>query len=255
MHVTFLGTSAVVPGGGHDTASLIINGTYLVDTGWYAAVKMKSYGFSPMLLETVLLTHCHHDHYIGLPHILFYLCMRRRERPDRPPLKIVGPAEDIGRVVELARQLLQPGRFPDVDYAPELLPLRPGEAYEDDVLRADTCATRHAVPGLCYRFTEKASGATFAVTGDTAYHPPITEHVRGVPLLVHEASYGPSPAPAEDRALHSGAPEAAHIAAQAGAGRLALVHCPEEHQTAALEAARAIFPASFFPEDGQTVTL
>ena len=30
--------------------------------------------------------------------------------------------------------------------------------------------------------------ATFAFTGDTAYYPPIVAHVRGVPLLIHEAS-------------------------------------------------------------------
>src|SRR5579871_6483509 len=111
--VTFLGTSAVVPGAGHDTASFLINGKYLVDTGWYAAIKMRSYGFDPMQLEYLVLTHCHHDHYLGLPQLLFYLRMRRRERPDRPPLKIVGPAEDLERVVMLARQFLQPDRFPD----------------------------------------------------------------------------------------------------------------------------------------------
>src|SRR5262249_30283230 len=43
--ITFLGTSSVVPGGGHDTASFLINGRYLVDTGWYATIKMRVYGF------------------------------------------------------------------------------------------------------------------------------------------------------------------------------------------------------------------
>ena len=76
--VTFLGTSAVVPGAGHDTASFLINGKYLVDTGWYATIKMRGYGFDPMQLEYLFFTHCHHDHYIGLPQLLFYLRMRRR---------------------------------------------------------------------------------------------------------------------------------------------------------------------------------
>jgi len=38
--VTFLGTSTVVPAAGHDTASFLINGGYLMDTGWYSAIKM-----------------------------------------------------------------------------------------------------------------------------------------------------------------------------------------------------------------------
>ncbi len=253
--VTFLGTAAVVPGGGHDTASFLINGRYLVDTGWYAAIKMQCYGFDPMELEYLFLTHCHHDHYIGLPHMLFYRRMRRYERPDCPPLKILGPAEDLERVVTLARQLLQPDRFPDVDYIPELFPLRPGDTFDDPAFQLSVCAAVHPVPALCYRFTDKRTGATFAFTGDTAYAPAIVEHVRGVSLLIHEASFGASPAPAENLSLHSGAPDAARVAVEAGVGRLALVHAPEARQREALEAAQASFPNTFWPQDGETVTI
>ena len=250
--ITFLGTASVVPGGGHDTASFLINGRYLVDTGWYAVIKMKLYGFDPMQLEYLFLTHCHHDHYIGLPQLLFYLRMRAWERPDRPPLKIVGPAEDLERVVTLSRQLLQPDRFPDVDSTPTLFPLHPGDTLETEEFRLTTCASRHPVPGLCYRFADHATGAEFAFTGDTAWHPPIVEHVRDVSLLITEASYGANPAPADNRSLHSGAPEAARLAVEAQVGRLALIHAIEERQAEAVAAAQTIFPHSFWPQDGET---
>ena len=253
--ITFLGTSSVVPGGGHDTASFLINGRYLVDTGWYAVIKMRCYGFDPMQLEHLFLTHCHHDHYIGLPHLLFYRSMKRRERPDRPPLRILGPAEDLEKVVTLSRQLLQPERFPDVGCPVELFPLVPGDSYEEEAFRVDTCPSIHPVQALCYRFTDKRTDATFAFTGDTAYSPDIVAHVRGVPLLIHEASFGPDPAPADNRSLHSGAPDAARVAMEAGVGRLALLHCVEERQAAALVAAQALFPNSFWPQDGETVIL
>ena len=83
--VVFLGVDAVTPAGGEDTASFVINRKYLVDTGWYGTIKMRSYGLDPLDLEYLFLTHCHHDHYIGLPHLLFYLTMRGHERPDRTP--------------------------------------------------------------------------------------------------------------------------------------------------------------------------
>jgi ribonuclease Z len=253
--ITFLGTSSVVPGGGHDTASFLINGRYLVDTGWYAVIKMREYGFNPMQLETLILTHCHHDHYLGLPHLLFYLRMRAWERPDRPPLKIIGPAEDLERVVTLARQFLQPDRFPDVDSAPTLFPLHAGDALETEDFRLATCASRHPVPGLCYRFTDRNTGAVFAFTGDTAWHPPIVELARDVALLITEASYGAHPAPADNRSLHSGAPDAARLAVEARAGRLALIHAAEEKQAEAVLAAQAIFPNTFWPQDGETVSV
>jgi ribonuclease Z len=250
--VTFLGTAAVIPGGGHDTASFLINGKYLVDTGWYAAIKMCGYGFEPTRLEVLFLTHCHHDHYLGLPHLLFYLRMRPG---DRPPLKIAGPAGDLERVVTLSRQLLQPDRFPQVDYQPELLPLQPGDAIETDAFHVTTCACLHPVPALCYRFVDKQTGRIVAFTGDTAPHAALVEHVRGADLLITEASFGPKPAPETNPSLHSGAPDAARLATAAGVRRLALVHCPDELQSDALAAARAIFPATFWPEDGETVTV
>ena len=253
--IRFLGTAPVVPAAGRDSASFLINQRILVDTGWYAAIRMKSYERSPLDLEYLILTHCHHDHYMGLPQIFFYLRMRQRERPNRPPLKILGPAGDVERVVELSRQFLQPDRFPEVDYIPEVYPLQPGDRYEDPQFCLETCATKHAVQGLCYKFYDKKTGAVFSFTGDTAYHPPIAEHVKGSLLLIHEASHGPREVGARPEAVHAGAPDAARIAQMAGVQCLALIHCPEHLAEAAVEAARSIFPNTFLPEDGQVVSL
>ncbi len=255
MDITFLGTSTVVPGAGHETASAIVNGTYLIDTGWYAAIRMKSYGYDPMLLDSVFLTHCHHDHYIGLPHLFFYMCMRARERPDRPPLKVIGPSEDVQRVVDLSLALLQPETFEACAYEPEVIEMAPGDTYEHGALRVEASRTVHPVASLCYRFTDTQSGASLAYTGDTAYHAPIAQAAEGVDLLITEASYGADAAPASNASLHSGAPEAARLASEAGASRLALVHVPEDKQDAAVAAARALFAESFIPADGETVSL
>lgn len=254
-NVTFLGTDAVVPECGGDTASFVINRKYLIDTGWYAAIKMRCYGLEPLKLEYLFLTHCHHDHYIGLPQLLFYFTMQARVHPNRPPLKIIGPAEDLERVVQLAQQFLQMQRFPPVHYAPERIPLHPGDAYEDAQFSLTTCASVHPVPALCYRFTDKRTGKVIAFTGDTAYNPGIVRHVQGADLLIHEASYGPSPAPENNASLHSGAPEAARVAIEAGVRRLALIHCPQEQKNAALAAARSLFPSSFWPADGENVII
>jgi ribonuclease Z len=255
MEITFLGTSTVVPGANHETASAIVNGAHLIDTGWYAAVRMKSYGHDPMLLDAVFLTHCHHDHYIGLPHLFFHMCMRGSERPDRPPLKVIGPAEDVQRVVDLSLALLQPERFDACAYKPDVIPMAPGDTYEHGGVRVSASRTVHPVASLCYRFTDTQSGASIAYTGDTAYHAPIAEAAKGVDLLVTEASYGADEAPSSNASLHSGAPEAARLATEAGAGRLALVHVPEDKQDAAVAAARLVFPESFVPADGETISL
>ncbi len=98
--LTFIGTDTCVPQSNNDTASFIVNGHCLVDCGWNAAINMGRYGHSPADLDYIFITHCHHDHYLGLAGVLFYRGLRY---PDMPQLKVVGPTEDIERVVELAR--------------------------------------------------------------------------------------------------------------------------------------------------------
>ncbi len=253
MNLRFLGTDAAVPRVGDDTASYLVDEQVLIDTGWYGATRLMSYGLTPLDLTHLVFTHLHHDHYVGLPQILFYRWMKRKDRPDAGPLTIVGPAEDLGLVVQLAKDFLQVERFghrPEL----ELRPLSPGDEYEIGGLRLTTCATRHPVAGLCYRFEELSSGAVTVFTGDTAFHPPIAEHARGADLLIHDATAGPKALRDEaNQHGHSGAPDAAVIAAEAGVRRLALVHSLPDGRVAGLAAARAIFPDSFVPEPGELV--
>lgn len=254
--VTFLGTAAVVPGGGHDTATFVINGRYLVDCGWYAAIKMQDYGLTPLDLRTLILTHCHHDHYLGLPHLLFYRAMRRADAPGLAPLTILGPAGEIEKVVELTRRFLQAEeRFPEAIGESALVPLSPGDAYEDEAISVSVCASLHPVPALCYRLTDKATGAIVGFTGDTGFDDSLAAHVRGAGLLITEASYGPRPAPEHNPWGHMGAPDAARLAKTAGVEKLALVHGAREKQADALEAARAIFPNTVWPHDGEAITV
>ncbi len=251
----FLGVDSVTPGVGDDTASMLLNRTTLIDTGWSAALRMQAHGVAPTDLSWVLFTHLHHDHYLGLPQILFHRWMIQRRTDDRRPLHLAGPAEDLALVVQLAKDLLQSERF---DHHPnlELRPLHPGEALTTDQFDITTCSTIHPVPGLCYRITDRATGATIGLTGDTAYHEPIIEHVRGVDLLVHEASHGPTSMQGTANSYgHSGALDAAEVAKRAGVKRLALVHAPLAARAKSVAVARDIFPNVFWPAPGQTVTI
>lgn len=251
--LTFLGTADVVPAVGRDTACALLNGKYLIDAGWGAALNMRRWGYNPLDVEVLFLTHGHHDHYLGLPGLLFYRRMRCKEREEGlRPLTLVGPAEDVERILHLARAFLQVERFPELWEEVNLAPLKPGEVWSDERLEVVGARTSHPVAGLCYRFRDRLTGTEIAFSGDTAPCPALAAHVEGVALLVHEASLGPKSASSSSG--HSGAPDAARLARAAKVQRLALVHCPEAHRVAALEAAQAIFPATFFAEEGQTLT-
>lgn len=247
--ITVLGTSGAMPGAGNDTASFVINDTCLVDTGWSSAMNLLSVGIDPGDIECMIFTHFHHDHYMSLPAMLYYFLRSQTNR-----LTIVGPEEELERIVSLSFRFLQKERYFNEREWPALVPLRAGESYECDTFVLDACAALHPVPALCYRYRDKSNESYFSFTGDTAYYPPMIDHIKNSALLIHEASLGPVAAdPQRNAYLHSGAVDAGKLARQSGVGKLLLLHGPRRQARECVEAARSQFFGEVeWPETGQT---
>jgi ribonuclease BN (tRNA processing enzyme) len=248
MKITIIGHSTCIPDVGQEMACFLINAKHLVDSGWCGALKMREYGFDPLAIESVIFTHLHQDHYIGLPQLLFFSGLRKQQKTSAPPLRIVGPAPYLERLVKAAFEFLQVYRFPELEVNHELLPLSPGQSFELGDLRFETFAARHVSghdrpePALVYKVTEKPSGACFAFTGDTHYHPPIADFVKGVSLLIHDAA-------------HTSAKDSATIAKTAGVGRLLLIHYSQPRANQLLAEARAVFPNTDLARQGETLEI
>jgi len=190
MEIKFLGVSSCIPDVGGEVASFLIDGRHLVDTGWCMALKLRQHGLDALALESIVLTHLHHDHILGLPGLLFHNGLLGR----RAPLTIAGPREHLERVVRAAFDLLQVGRFPELALDTRLLPLAPGDSFALGDQRFETMAANHVSgkggfePALCYRVTQ-ADGTTAVFTGDTHHHPPIAQFARGAALLIHDGAH------------------------------------------------------------------
>jgi len=243
LKITIIGDSSCIPDVRRETACFLINGKHLVDTGWCAALKMREHGFDPLALESIILTHFHQDHYIGLPQLLFYVGLKKRPGL---PLNIVGPSENLQRVVEAADAFLQVPRFPELAVNRKLVPLTAGDKFETPELRFDTFAANHVSgtnrieQALVYKVTDKASGACAVFTGDTHHHPPIAEFAKGASLLIHDGS-------------HTAPKDAARIAQQAGVKQLVLIHYPQSRAAKILAEARAVFPNTELAEEKTTL--
>lgn len=248
--LTFLGIASAVPGAGEDTASFLINGHLLFDCGWCNVLKMLEFGYDPLLVDTLFVTHCHHDHYLGLPALLFYRAMRGA----KAPLRLVGPPDDLPIVADLAQKFLQIERFDGLQQELELEPLEPGRTWQTDRYEIQTVRALHPVTGVCGRLTDKRSGAVIAFSGDTSPHPDLPNLARGADILIHEASIAPT-GNLDPRWGHSRATDAAQIALEANVKALRLVHAGAGHRAASLAAAQAVFPVTELAAMGEKLIL
>ncbi len=250
MDIFFTGTTAVLPEADRDTASYLIDGNIMVDCGWWATLGLQRYGLNPFAVRHLLLTHCHHDHCMGLPQLLFYKGYAG-ENDAQKQLTIWGPSGDAEEMTDLACRFLRADRFPGVTPDLTVNPLLPGDSFKIRETTVRTCGSLHPVPGLCYRL-DAPTGESIVLSGDTAYNTDLVELAQGADLLIHEASYGAS-APDGNTVGHSGGVQAALAAKEAGVKQLVLVHTTEARRQAAVAAAKEIFGNVSFAEEGDRI--
>lgn len=260
LRVTFVGVSSALPTADEETAGFVLNGVHLVDAPCGVVRSLLRCGIDPMAIRTVIFTHFHQDHYMGLPQLLFYRGLKASWQGGSELLTLYGPS-DIGLVVKLTREFLRVEEFPVVWPKLTYQVLKPGEVVEQTSrlrsgYRLEAAKAKHAVEDLCYRFTDLDSGASVVFTGDTAYHEPLSEFARGCDLLIHEASFcGDVPRETVEQTKHSTAAEAARIASLAGAGMLALIHYDAGKAEQTLQEARAVFPNTVLAKTGLTLNV
>ena len=117
----------------------------------------------------------------------------------------------------------------------EILELKEGH----DVARED--GTLLSVAELTYRPYRPRS---FAYVSDTAVFDGLSDMVKGVDLLYHEATFGDDCADKAAQMFHCTARDAAETALRAGAGRLVIGHFSSRYKDAGvlLRQAREVFP-------------
>ena len=126
---------------------------------------MRAWGLSPGEIDTLLLTHNHPDHMLGLP---LFFCLRAAlpyKGEEVRPVTVVGPA---GRVQDAVQDTCRFIEGSVEDRVREVVGLEPGDRYEAGELMITTCRARHPEPGLIYRLEDGHTGASVGLAWDTA---------------------------------------------------------------------------------------
>ena len=250
MELLFLSADAWRPEGlESDTVSLLLNGQLMVDTGWHPVHNLIREGYRPEDVKTLLFTHLHQDHRIGLPAILFWL-LNSHQAADM--LEIMG-IEGTEEITRMALEYAGKSTYYEKAPAPAVRTIAPGDTFERCGLRIETAPSHHAVPGIMYRFTD-AEGHVLVYSGDTEPHEDTLRLAKGADVLIHEHSYGAKTA-GDNHWGHSGAEDAAEIAKEAGVGKLFLVHSDPAFIAESVECARRIFPDTERAYSGLKMTL
>ncbi|MFP6642060.1 MAG: MBL fold metallo-hydrolase [Candidatus Latescibacterota bacterium] len=250
LEVGFIGVGGTRLGPGEEATCFVVNDNILVDVGFNVAVSMQALEVTPAQIDHVFFTHCHHDHVLGLPCLLFARNRSAEERPDAPPIQLHGP-QDLTPVYAAALGMLQADRYPQV--VPECCVhhVYPGESIEVGDLRIDVGRAFHPLDARCYRFTDTVTRGSLVISGDTAYHEGLTDFARDADVLIHEAAGSPESESVDMRYLHSRPQDAARVAMGASVSTLALVHYPASQAAAVLSKAKQVFPNTRLARKGQ----
>ena len=242
-----LGTGAAFSSPDRTTTMLALTdagSTLVIDCGGDVVQRMLAAGIDLRTFTALLLTHEHIDHVGGFPLFMEKMWLAGR----RQPL----PVHGIARALDQARRCFATfdtsgwEGMPEVDWQP--FPLEEDAAVlEDDSWRVTAAPARHAKPCAAFRIEHRPTGRVVVFSADTEPVPEVARLARGADVLVHEATGGVGG--------HSTAAEAGGIAADAGVGRLLLVHLPPDLPDADLTAARARFPQTAWGEELGTYPL
>ncbi len=206
---------------------------------------------------TVLLTHLHWDHIIGLP---FFTPVFR---PDAV-IDIHGPRQDAGPLEDVFRGVMQPPYFP-------ITPDQLGgtvtflDTAHDDLAvngaKVRSRWVRHTDPTLGYRVELEGQGVTYISDHGPGCDPDaaddfipeeVLELCDGVDVLIHDAQHTMHEYESKRHFGHSTIEYAVHVARESGAKTLALFHhCPTHSDVAVdeiLDHARDISAETNGPE-------
>lgn len=239
-----LGTGAGLSDGSRTTTMLAFSdqqSTLVVDCGGDVVQRLQAAKIDLATIAALMITHEHPDHVSGFPLFMEKIWLAGR----RNPIPVHGPEAALSQARRTFATFNTSGweGLPEIQWNP--VPLeQDAPVLEDECWRVKAAPGTHSVPVIGLRVEARASGGTVAYSADTERSDAITRLAGDVSILVHEGTGG--------FGGHTTISDAAQVAADAGAGRLVLVHLPPDPSPGEVDDGRRHFPALELGVDGAT---
>lgn len=203
MSVRVLGCSGAIAAGCHTTAFLL-DATVLIDAG----TGVGDLGLDALTrIDTVLLSHSHLDHVLGIP-LLADAVMRRRHAAGRGPIQVLGLPETLDA---LRQHLFNGVIWPDFTRLPspeapalQLRPIQVGERLRLGERLVEVLPARHTVPACGFAVRQLSAERWWVFSGDTGPNPALWQRLRELPVshLVIETAFSDDEAELAGLAQH-----------------------------------------------------
>jgi ribonuclease BN (tRNA processing enzyme) len=187
--VQFLGSGDAFGSGGRFQTCIYVEAPevrFLIDCGASSLIAMKRYGVDPSLIDVILLTHLHGDHFGGLP---FFILDAQMIQKRSKTLLIAGPPGSQARILQ-AMDIL----FPGSSQVPQKFALQFIELAERTTttiagLQVTAYTVIHASGATPYALRVKCGEKTLAYSGDTEWTDSLLEVADGTDLFICEAYF------------------------------------------------------------------
>src|SRR5262245_3950127 len=244
MKLLLLGTSGYHPCERRHTACVMLPEAGIVLDAGTGFFRVRQHLATSSL--DILLSHTHLDHSVGLT---FVLSTRFQMNLDR--ITVHGAAE---KLTACRDHLLNDHLFP----APlrcEWQPLPDGPFSIGDA-RVTHFPLIHPGGSIGYRLDWPGHSMAYVTDTTASVSAEYIQHLRGVDLLLHECNFRDGQDEWAVKTGHSSTTPVAQVAAQAGVGRLILVHLDpldESEDPVDIAVARRVFPRTEIGCDGMDV--
>lgn len=213
-----IGINSAYPTEISDTVSVLIEERYLIDCGTAAEREMRRFGYNPLKLREIYLSHLDADHWIGLPNLLSTFAFFKKR------IKIYGP-KGSEELVNKICNMLKIEDFPVQE-------IKENEYYKP---RGDLCfipfKTYHH--GENYGYVIKTKKKKIIYSGDTLPH--LYNEYKHSDILLHEATFLDRDEEVALRTGHSTVRQAIEISRKAKVNKLILYHFSPRYEMSEVE--------------------